>query len=124
MHMKKITFLIVGVLCFTFAANAQIQKGNVMIGGNITNLSFGLDKPNPFSFNLNPKAAWFISDGVALGADVNFGLATAGKDLGTTISYGVGALGRYYGSRGADEVIRHSRFFSEVTVGIAGQNIN
>lgn len=122
--MKKVTLLFVCMFCFGILANAQIQKGNVMIGGNITNLSFGLDKPNPFSFNLNPKAAWFVSDGLAVGADVNFGVATAGKNLGTTINYGAAALSRYYGSKGADEVIKHSRFFGEATLGIAGQNIN
>ncbi|MGV8879343.1 MAG: outer membrane beta-barrel protein [Sphingobacteriaceae bacterium] len=122
--MKKITLLAtVAIFFFATAVNAQIQKGNVMIGGNITNLNFGLDKPNPFTINLNPKAAWFISDGIALGGDVNFGLATS-KGEGTDVTYGVGALGRYYGTRGLDDVIKHSRFFSEVTVGIAGRNIS
>ena len=92
-----------------------------MIGANITNLSFGLDKPNEFSFALNPKAAWFVQDGLALGGDVSFGLQTA-KNAGTSINYGVGALGRYYGSTGANEVVKNSRFFGEATVGVSGRN--
>lgn len=121
--MKKITFLAAfALLALAIPASAQIQKGNVMVGGNITNLSFGLDKPNPFSLNLNPKAAWFISDGVALGVDANLGLLAPGKGAGTAINYGIGALGRYYGSTGANEVINHSRFFGEATVGVSGVN--
>ncbi|MBE7175950.1 MAG: hypothetical protein INR69_06075 [Mucilaginibacter polytrichastri] len=121
--MKKITFLAAfALLAFTFSAQAQIQKGNVMVGGNISDISFGLDNPNPFSLSLNPKAAWFISDGVALGVDAKLGILAPGKGAGTAINYGVGALGRYYGSTGANTVLNNSRFFGEATIGINGIN--
>lgn len=110
--------LCVGVL---FAANAQIQKGNVMMGANLTDINFGLDKPNVFNLTINPKAAWFVQDGLALGGDVLFGLATE-KGGGTAINYGIGALGRYYGATGANEVVKNSRFFGEATVGVNGIN--
>jgi hypothetical protein len=119
--MKKLAFtfaLCIGVL---FGANAQIQKGNVMMGANITNIDFGLDKPNVFNLEINPKAAWFIQDGLAVGADVLFGLKTQSGG-GTDINYGIGALGRYYGSTGANEVVKNSRFFGEATVGVNGVN--
>lgn len=119
--MKKLTLTLILGIIVLFGANAQIQKGNVMMGANLSNISFGLDKPNVFSLKINPKAAWFVQDGLALGGDVSFGLATA-KGAGTDISYGVGALGRYYGATGADEVIKNSRFFGEATVGISGVN--
>lgn len=119
--MKKLTLTLILGIMVLFGANAQIQKGNVMMGANLSNISFGLDKPNVFSLKINPKAAWFVQDGLALGGDVSFGLATA-KGAGTDISYGVGALGRYYGATGADEVIKNSRFFGEATVGISGVN--
>ncbi|EDM38445.1 hypothetical protein PBAL39_02482 [Pedobacter sp. BAL39] len=119
--MKKLLFTTSLCVAAFFNTNAQISKGNVMIGANITNLSFGLDKPNEFSFALNPKAAWFVQDGLALGGDVSFGLQTA-KNAGTSINYGVGALGRYYGATGANEVVKNSRFFGEATVGVSGRN--
>ncbi|MBC7417486.1 MAG: hypothetical protein H7325_04955 [Pedobacter sp.] len=122
--MKKLLFTIFAAAAIAFSADAQIQKGNVLIGANISNVNFALDKPNAFSFNINPKAAWFIQDGLALGGDVNFGIATQGKGLGTDINYGIGALGRYYGSTGANEVVKHSRFFGEATVGISGRNLS
>ncbi|HKG08777.1 MAG TPA: hypothetical protein VKB19_20065 [Pedobacter sp.] len=119
--MKNLTFTFMLCMGVLFGANAQIQKGNVMMGANISDISFGLDKPNVFSLSINPKAAWFVQDGLALGGDVSFGLATA-KGSGTDISYGVGALGRYYGSTGANEVVRNSRFFGEATIGVSGVN--
>jgi len=119
--MKKLCLTISLTIGLLYGASAQIQKGNVMMGANISDIKFGLDKPNVFSLNINPKAAWFIQDGLALGGDVNFGLATA-KGAGTSISYGIGALGRYYGSKGTDEVVKNSKFFGEATVGINGIN--
>lgn len=120
--MKKLLFTILAAAGIAGAANAQIQKGNVLVGANIANISFALDKPNAFRLDINPKAAWFIQDGLAIGADVKLGLATQGTGAGTDINYGIGALGRYYGSKGANELVNHSRFFAEATVGIDGQN--
>ncbi len=104
------------------AANAQIQKGNVMVGGNLTNINLGLDDPKIFSVDITPKAAWFIQDNVAVGGYVNFGLKTA-KNSNTTTTYGVGALGRYYTGKDV-EVLRHGRFFAEATAGIGGVNVS
>lgn len=117
--MKKV--LIAAVFALTgFAAQAQIQKGNVLMGGNIANLSLGLDDSKVFSFDLTPKAAWFIEDNLALGGYADLGIQTA-KGSSTTTRYGIGALGRYYG--GSDvEVLRHGRIFGEATVGFGGIN--
>jgi hypothetical protein len=118
--MKRIILTCAIALSF-LTSQAQIQKGNVMMGANLSNISFGLDEPNIFRLNINPKAAWFVQDGLALGGDVNLGLSTL-KGAGTNVNYGIGALGRYYGATGANEVVNNSRFFGEVTVGIAGEN--
>ncbi|WEK21529.1 MAG: hypothetical protein P0Y49_10310 [Candidatus Pedobacter colombiensis] len=119
--MKKLIFTIILGSMLAFGANAQIQKGNVMMGATLSDISLGLDKPNLFQLNINPKAAWFIQDGLALGGEVQLGIATQ-KGSGTTVTYGVGALGRYYGMGGADEVVNNSRFFGEATVGVQGIN--
>jgi len=119
--MKKLFSTVILGCTIAFGANAQIQKGNVMMGANLSNIKFGLDKPNQFTFNVSPKAAWFVQDGLAIGAEVNLGLATQ-KGSGTDFSYGVSALGRYYGEKGANEVVKSSRFFGEATVGIQGYN--
>nr|WP_199158337.1 hypothetical protein [Pedobacter sp. ASV2] len=122
--MKKLLITLLTASVVTLSAKAQISKGDVMIGANLSNINFALDKPNAFSLTINPKAAWFIQDGLALGGDVSFGVETPGKGLGTTINYGVGALGRYYGAKGANELANHTRFFGEATVGISGRNLS
>lgn len=119
--MKKLIFTIFFGSVMAFGANAQIQKGNVMIGANLSDIKFGLDKPNVFTFNVSPKAAWFVQDGLAIGGEVNLGIATQ-KGSGTDFNYGVSALGRYYGETGSNEIVKSSRFFGEATVGVQGYN--
>lgn len=120
--MKKFLITLLTASVVALSAKAQISKGDVMIGATLSDINFGLNSPNKFSFDLSPKAAWFISDGVALGGQVNFGVSTPGKNLGTTINYGVQALGRYYGAKGANELANHTRFFGEATFGVTGAN--
>jgi hypothetical protein len=121
--MKKLfNVLLVASLGTIATASAQIQQGNVLLGGNLADVKLGLDKPNVFDFNITPKAAWFVQDNIALGAYVNFGIETA-KESNTVTSYGVGVLGRYY--TGSDvEVLRHGRLFGEITAGIGGNNVS
>lgn len=119
---KNLLKLLFAGLLFAGSAQAQIQKGNVMVGGNLTNINLGLDAPNVFSIDITPKAAWFIEDNLAVGGYVNFGLQTA-KNSATTTSYGVGALGRYYAGKDV-EVLKHGRFFAEATVGVGGVNVS
>jgi len=124
--MKKI---IVALLVFSTMAigktNAQLQKGNVLVGGDLADFNLGLNKNSDFQMTINPKAAWFIQDNVALGAYVNLGLDAVKGATATT--YGVGALGRYY--LGANEVntasvLKHTRAFVEANVGIEGSNVS
>jgi hypothetical protein len=120
--MKKITLLtVLACLILGFNAKAQIQKGNVLMGGDIGNLTLGLNSPSTFTMDITPKAAWFIQDNVALGGYARFGISTE-KNTGSDVRYGVGALGRYYA--GSDvEVLKHGRFFAEGNAGLGGQNL-
>ena len=56
-----------------------------MVGGDISRLDLSLNSGNNFSFILDPKAAWFIQDNIAIGAYVNFELYTA-KGAGSNIN--------------------------------------
>lgn len=124
--MKKIFLSTAAILFFAICSQAQIQKGNVLVGGDLANFNLGLDKGSYFSLSINPKAAWFIQDNIATGAYVNLGLVTA-KNSNTSTTYGVGALARYYlGSNelNTEKVVRHTRAFVEGTVGIEGSNVS
>jgi hypothetical protein len=119
---KKILCALIAIASFGISAKAQIQKGNVLVGGDFANLSLGLDDSKIFNVNLTPKAAWFIQDNVALGGYVNLGIQTA-HNSSTAVNYGVGALGRYYAGSNMT-VLRHGRFFGEVNLGIGGINVS
>jgi hypothetical protein len=122
--MKKITVMLAIMLTAgALVGKAQIQRGNVLVGGDIANFDLGLKKGSQFQMNINPKAAWFIRDNTALGAYVEIGLLTGGG-AGTDVTYGFGALARQYLSGDALNALRHTRFFVEGNVGIEGQNIS
>ncbi len=117
----KIIVLAITGIFFITSAQSQIRRENVMIGGNISNMSLSLDDGGAFNMTLSPKAAWFIRNNLAVGAYVDFNLMTA-KGISPAINYGVGALGRYYINDPEINVLRKTRFFGEATVGIEGYN--
>jgi hypothetical protein len=124
--MKKMYLtLALTLLLFGTAAVAQTQKGNLMVGSDITNLGLNFQKNSTtFNFNLDPKLAYFIQDDLALGGYVNFGLATT-KGAGSDVSYGIGALARYYvhdKNVRKLEFSKRARFFVEANAGFGGTN--
>ena len=125
--MKRIQQLSIALMALFLSttAIAQTQKGNLMVGADITDFGFNFQKESTtFNFNLNPKLAYFIQDDLALGAYVNFGLAT-GNGAGSDVSYGLGALARYYiHDKNVQklEFSKRARFFLEANAGFGGQN--
>lgn len=101
-------------------ANAQVEKGNVLVGGDIANLQLGLNNGSNFSMLVTPKAAWFIQDKVAFGGYALLGLETA-KGAGVSFNYGAGVLGRYYTGQMLENIPK-TRFFVETSIGIEGYN--
>lgn len=120
--MKKITVMLAIILTAgAYVAKAQLQRGNVLVGGDLADFSLGLNDGSQFRMDISPKAAWFIRDNTALGAYVQLGLLT-GAGAGTDVSYGFGALARQYLGGDALSVLKHTRFFLEGNVGIEGVN--
>jgi len=116
--MKKITLAALALVGLVFSAKAQIQRGNVLIGGDLANLNFSLEKGGAFQGNISPKAAWFIQNNIAVGGEVDFGVSTF-KGGGTSLNYGIGPLARIYSGAGT-EIVRHGRFFGEANIGFNG----
>ena len=107
-------------------ANAQIQEGNWMVGSSLVTSNFGLNTGAGYDFSIQPKAAYFIKDNVALGGYVNLGFAKPGKGEATQFNYAVGALGRYFLSpneQGVDNLLNHGRWFFEGNLGIGGTSV-
>lgn len=119
--MKKASLLIAVVILLCNVSKAQIQQGNVLVGGDLGGLSLGLNGDGYFNLSLNPKAAWFVRDNIAIGAYAKLGISTA-KNAGTTTMYGVGPIARYYINDPKVNPLQHARFFFEGNVGIEGSN--
>lgn len=121
--MKKITTILLTGMVFAGVnqANAQIQKGNIMVGGDLAGFKVGLQKGASVNLSIQPKLGYFVKDNIALGGYVNIGVDYA-KSRGTTVTYGIGAFGRYYVSDPRLDLLKHTRFFGEANVGIGGAN--
>ncbi len=116
---------VVGAGLFS-TAKAQIQEGNWMVGSSILSSNFGLNTGAGYDIALQPKAAYFIKDNVALGGYVNLGISKVTKGSPTRFDYGVGALGRYYvspGEKGIDNLLNHGRWFFEGNLGVGGSSV-
>ena len=123
---KHLLTIFVATAMLSVTANAQLQKGYYLIGGDLGGFSLGFGESKPFSLSITPKAAWFRNDNFAVGGFVDLGVLTQ-KGGPTTFNYGVGPLARYYfGSTAVNTAStsarRSSRFFVEGTVGLQGFN--
>lgn len=118
--MKKVTGLVLIFLAvFSTRSEAQLQKGNILVGSDLAGLSFG--SGGYFNASIDPKAAFFIKDNLAVGGYVQFGLTTA-KNQSTITTYGVGPLARFYLNDPKTNVLQHGRLFFEGNAGIQGTN--
>ncbi len=125
--MKKL--ILSGILAVAGLAttmNAQIQKGNWLVGSSLISSNFGLNTGGGYNIAIQPKGAYFIEDNVALGGYVDLGFNKVTNGSPTEFTYGVGALGRYYlspGEKGVDNLLNHGRWFLEGNVGIGGRSV-
>lgn len=125
--MKKL--ILTGILAIAGLAttmNAQIQKGNWLVGSSLISSNFGLNTGGGYNIALQPKGAYFIEDNVAIGGYVDLGINKVTNGSPTEFVYGVGGLGRYYlspGEKGVDNLLHHGRWFLEGNVGIGGRSV-
>jgi hypothetical protein len=120
--MKKMLTLLVVALSAATITHAQLQRGNVLVGGDLAGFQFVLNSGGAYDINIEPKAAWFISDNVAVGAQVQLGISGA-KNANTVFTYGIGPIARYYVNSAKVNLLQHGRWFFEGNAGIAGYNV-
>ena len=92
-----------------------IRKGNWMVGGSLGSMGYSFEGKS-FNVNINPRAGYFVSDGIAIGLSLNGGFQSVKheKDIWT---YGVAPFVRYFFPEGSSST---GRFFGQGEVGIAG----
>ena len=65
--MKKIILSLAAVLAFTLSSDAQTRKGTVLLGAGSE-----LSNNEWTTLAITPKVGYFVQDGVAIGALINF----------------------------------------------------
>ena len=100
--MKKIILSIAAVFAFALTSDAQTRKGTVLLGAGSQ-----LTETAWTDLQITPKVGYFVQDGIAIGAMVNFGSQTNSFTLNqgspnpqdveiTDTHMEVGVFGRYY----------------------------
>ena len=121
---KTLSVLAVLLLLLTQRTNAQLEKGNVLVGADLAGFDFDLGKSSGFDISISPKAAWFIRDNVAIGAYTLLAFTKSGEGAPTTTTYSIGPLGRYYVNKPDVNLLKQGRWFAEVNAGITGINVS
>lgn len=88
--MKRIVLSVMSLIVMSVAVNAQTDKGDWMVGGEMT---INTTKGNT-DFTLQPNAGYFFANNFAAGAE--FLLSFGKKDQTKYSSFGVGPFARYY----------------------------
>ena len=93
--MKKLIFSAAVFLFISVTAFAQTEKGDWLVGGNIT---LNTAKNNT-AIGLTPNAGMFILNNLAFGG--NFSIVYTNQGSAKTTNFGIGPFARYYFSTAA-----------------------
>lgn len=104
--MKTIKTLFIAILLFNLSINAQITKGNWMVGGSASFASrdyeqgvgtlTGGQNGTINSLNLNPNIGYFIVNNLVVGANIGADYQFGSGNYRTFSTYNIGPFIRYY----------------------------
>lgn len=98
-------------------ANTAVQERNWIIGASIANIGANFEN-DIFSFGVNPRAGYFLSDNAALGTEVQLQYDVFDGD--NIFRWALTPFVRYYFPEGASPT---SRWFGEAVLGIGGSDV-
>lgn len=98
-------------------AGEAIQQGNWMLGASVGNLGYNF-KSETFSFELMPRAGYFVSDNAVIGVQTQLGLIA--WDNGEQFYWGLTPFVRYFFPEGARA---SGRWFGEALAGVGGSSL-
>jgi outer membrane protein W len=118
--MKKLLLSMVAVAALAFTTQAQTEKGNFMLGGNVgfsTSKTDGAAKSD-VSFSIVPSVGYFVSDNFAVGTGVGYTYDKQVSKNNLNQAFEVSPFGRYYVNL-SDQF----KFFGQLSVPMAFGNI-
>jgi hypothetical protein len=121
-YKKNSNLLIIAFFWSIPIANAQLEKGTTMWGGNLIAGNIETDYAGELNVLLSPKMAYFIRNGLAVGGYANLGMARS-YQVAIEWTYQAGVLGRYYVGKNAGNLSGNGRLFAEGNAGYGGTTI-
>lgn len=122
--MKKLLLITPLLFVLTSSSFAQPQKGSWLVGASIANGGAAV-QPNinsVFNFNISPKAGYFLSNRLALGTGINFGIGGSATTKQFAFNYGASPFLRYYFAKKEGMQVNKAYLFTEVSAGYNGTN--
>ena len=112
--MKKLFLTFSAAIALTFAAQAQTDKGTVILGGNVSydNVKVKDADAERQSFAIQPTVGYFVSDNFAIGAGIGYGFSKDENDSKTS-AFTVAPTARLYKGDG------DFKFFGQLSVPMA-----
>ena len=106
-HMRKITLLLIVLLTFSSLSFAQLQKGNILLGGGVGYSNQNIDHEanasyKSSSFTFSPQAGFFLHDNLALGLNLSYNNHSTTNESGSSTTefsssqFGLGPFLRKY----------------------------
>jgi hypothetical protein len=96
--MKKLLLSMVAIAGLALTTQAQTEKGNVMLGGNVgfnTSKAEGAAKSD-VNFSIVPTVGYFVSDNIAIGTGVGYTYDKSVSNNNLNQAFEVSPFGRYY----------------------------
>jgi len=100
--------------------NAQLQKGKLMLGGNMMFSNFGLNNGGNYNIIMDMKSALFLADNFALGGKKTVSFKGS-NDTKMISNYDFDLLGRFYFNKEKyQDLSQCGKLFLESSLGIGG----
>ncbi|MET3115027.1 hypothetical protein AAKU52_002770 [Pedobacter sp. CG_S7] len=117
--MKKLLLSMVAVATFAFTTQAQTEKGNTMLGGNVgfnSSKTDGAAKAD-VNFRIVPTVGYFVSDNFAIGTGIGYNYYKKVSTNNLNQALEVSPFGRYY-----LDLSDQFKFFGQLSVPMAFGN--
>lgn len=106
-----------------FTSQAQTDKGDFILGGNVSFNSIKSDASganSAYDFTILPNVGYFVSDNIAIGTGIGYQASRLDEasEFGKTEAFVIAPFGRYY-----TPVSNNFKFFGQLSVPMAFGNV-
>jgi len=114
--MKKLLLSLVAVAGLVYSANAQTEKGKIILGGNVGFNSTKVDgaPKADINFSVIPSVGYFVGNNFAIGTGVGYTYEKSVSDRTQSGAFEVAPFGRYYVN-----LTDQFKFFGQLSVPLA-----